>query len=413
MTDQEDNVNGLVIKIPASLLEKQDERSKQTSKVKNDYNFFRRTGINKIQVERNSEHGITQVQSLGFANPDQRLKILELLDTPTLYNKLPELLYYIYQLGCERDGEKRYYAAVAVSELAAKQPFLDLKEGIILPWAKSDNPWARNSASVALSQVLKHERHKSNVLMLLRHWISSHNPMLIDTALSTLTFFWMAHSYSNETLKADTNETLKADTNETLKADTNETLEAVSTILRTGKIFHYPSVIDLFGIVYDISPPLSIKKLRSWLLPITNSDICLVAGLMFLIYIQLDDAAKVIEDTRKNVVEMIFDLWEKPIMPLHQEIQEQTTIKVEKWAREVIALWNKESPEVLESYLALFHELYWKYKGQKRNRLEYHLQRWKRNREREQALANQKRGGASLRVNEKISYLDLMPKGSD
>jgi hypothetical protein len=387
MADQKDSVDGLVIKIPASLLEKQpDEQSKETSKAKNDYNFFTRTGIIKIQVEQNSEHGITQVQSLGFDNHNQRLKIIELLDTPTLYNKFPELLDYIYQLGCERDGEKRYYAAVAVSELATKQPFLDLKEGVILPWAKSDNPWIRISASVALSQVLKHERYKSEVLMLLKHWISIDNPMLTDTALST--FFGIADSHSNETL------------------------EAISTILKTDKILHYLSAIDLFGIVYDISPTPSIEKLHSWLRPVTNSDICLVAGLMFLIYIQLDDAAKV-EGTRKNVVEMIFDLWENPIMPLHQEIQEQTIIKVEKWAREVIALWNKESPEVLESYLALFHELYWKYKGKRRNRLEYYLQRWERNREREQALANRRRGGASLRANEKISYLDLMPKGSD
>jgi len=387
MTDQENGVNGLVIKIPASLLEKQDERSKQTSEVKNDYNFFRRTGIIKIQVDRNSEHGITKVQSLGFADHDQRLNVLELLDTSTLYNKLPKLLDYIYQLGCERDGEKRYYAAVAVSELATKQPFLDLKEGVILPWAKSDKPWIRISASVALSQVLKHERYKSEVLMLLRHWISIDNPMLTDTALST--FFGIADSHSNETL------------------------EAISTILKTGKIFHYLSAIDLFGIVYDISPTPSIEKLHSWLLPVTNSDICLVAGLMFLIYIQLDDAAKV-EGTRKNVVEMIFDLWENPIMPLHQEIQEQTIIKVEKWAREVIALWNKESPEVLESYLALFHELYWKYKGQRRNRLEYHLQRWKSNREREQTRASRGKGGISAGANEKkVSYLDLIPQGSD
>lgn len=386
MADQEDDVNGLVIKIPASLLEKHDERSKQTPRVTSDYHFFTRTSIVPIQVKRNSEHGITEVQSLGFADHDQRLKVLELLDTPALYNKLPELLDYIYQLGCERDGEKRYYAAVAVSELAAKQPFPDLKEVIILPWAKSDNPWIRNSASVALSQVLKHERYKSEVLILLRHWISSHNPMLIDTALST--FSWMAHSHSNETL------------------------EAVSTILKTGKILHYPSAIDLFGIVYDISPTLSIEQLHSWLLPITNSDLCWMAGLLSLTYIRLDDAAEV-EGTRKKVVEMIFNLWDNPTMPLHQEIQEQTTIKVEKWAREVLAVWNKAFPEVLESYLALFHELYWKYKSQRRNRLEYHLQRWERNREREQARASRGKGGTSLGANEKVSYLDLMPQGSD
>ena len=151
MADQEDYANELVIKIPASLFDKHDEQSKQTKNIKSDYHFFTRTSIIPIQVKRNSEHGTTEVQSLGFADHDQRLKILELLDTPALYNKLPALLDYIYQLGCEEDGEKRYYAAVAVSELVAKQPFSDLKEAIILPWAKSDNPWIRSSDPAPLT----------------------------------------------------------------------------------------------------------------------------------------------------------------------------------------------------------------------------------------------------------------------
>jgi hypothetical protein len=207
--------------------------------------------------------------------------------------------------------------------------------------------------------------------------------MLTDTAL--LTFFWIAHSHSNETL------------------------EAISTILKTGRILHYPLAIDLFEIVYEFSPTLSIEKLHNWLLPITDSDLCWMAGLLSLIYIRLDNATEV-EGTRKKVVEMIFNLWDNPKMLVHQEIQEQTTIKVEEWAREVLALWNKESPEVLENYLALFHELYWKYKDQKRNRLEYYLQRWERNREREQARTSQAKGDTSPKANEKGSYLDLIPK---
>lgn len=386
MVDQEDHANGLVIKIPASLFEKHDEQGKQNQNIKHDYNFFTRTSIIQIQVKRNTEHGTTEVQSLGFADHDQRLKILELLDTQALYKKLPALLDYIYQLGCEKDGEKRYYAAVAVSELVSKRPFSDLKEAIILPWAKSDNPWIRSSASMALSQVLKHERYTSEVLMLLRHWISIGNPMLTDTALSTFPRIAQSHP--------------------------NETLEAVSLILKTGGIIHYQSAIELFGIVYGCSPILSIEQLHGWLLPVKNSNLCWMAELLFLIYVRLDDAVK-LEEPRKKITEMIFNLWDNPKMPLHQEIQEQTTIKIEEWAREVLALRNKESPEVLKNYLALFHELYWKYKDQRRNRLEFHLQRWEKNREREQTRANRGKGDASLEVNKNVSYLDLMPHSSD
>ena len=143
MAGQHDDTDGLVIKIPTSLFQKQDDLSKETPGVANDYDFFRRTNVVPIKVTRNSEHGTTEVKSLGFVKPDQRSKVLDLLDIPGLYNKLPKLLEYIYQLGCESDSEKRYYAGLAISELATKQPFADLKEAVILPWAKSENPETR------------------------------------------------------------------------------------------------------------------------------------------------------------------------------------------------------------------------------------------------------------------------------
>jgi len=346
--------------------------------------FFKRTNIIPIQVELNSEYGIIEVQSLGFADHDQCLKILELLDTSALYRKLPELLDYIYQLGCDENGEKRYYAAAAISKLATQQPFHDLNDEVIVLWAKSGDPKIRNSASVALSQILKRGPYKSNVLMLLNNWISSSdNSMLIETALSTFSLIVDSHS--------------------------DEALDAISTILKTGRIIHFTSASHLFGIVYENSPDLSIERLYSWLLPITNSSLSWMAGLLSLIYIRLEDAT--VEGTRQKVVEMIFNLWDNPIMPLHLEMQEKTTIKVEEWAREALAAWNKESPEVLNNYKALFGELYEKYKVERRNRLEFHLRRWEINREREQARASRRRGGNSLGTNEKVSYLDLMPQG--
>ena len=383
MSDQKDDTDGLTINIPSSLLYKVNGQRQEAPKVTSDYRTFTRTNVIPIKVERDTEHGTTEVQSLGFSDHDQRLKILELLDTPALYNKLPELLEFIYKLGCEIDGEKRYYAAVAVSELAAKQPFSDLKKAIVTRWANSDNPWIRVSAAVALSQMLKQGCYESEVILLLKHWLNILNPMLTDTALSC--FFRIAQSHPNETLGA------------------------IETISKNGLILHYQSVSDLFEAVYDHSPVLSIDQLHNWLIPANNSDLCWIAGLLFLLFAQMEDVVGT-EDIRAKVVDIVFNLWDNPAIPSHQEIQELTTLKIEEWAHDVLALWNKESPEVLKGYIAFFHELYGKYSNQRRNRLEYHLQRWERNREREQVRANRGKRDASTEADEKVSYLCLMPQ---
>lgn len=389
MTGQENDKDGLVIKIPTSIFKKHDNLSKDTPKPANDQDFFRLTNIVPIKVKRNSEHGTTEVQSLRFVSPDQHLKIFELLDRIGLYNKLPKLFDYIYQLGCESDGEKRYYAASAVSKLATKLPFLDLKEAIILPWAKNERAEIRNSASMALSELIKHERYKQEVLTLLRHWINIDNPMLNDSAL--LSFFWIADSHPNETL------------------------EVISTILRIGRILHYQMVTEIFGKVYDSSPGISIEQLYKWLLPIRNSDICLIAGLLSAIFLKLDDVAKN-EDTYKKVVEMIFELWDNPKMPLHREMQQQTTLMLQRWASEAVEQMNKESFLNTRNYQVLFHELYKKYEYEcKRNRLEFYLQKWERARLRELekkqlADANKKQDNLLAEKNN-FSYRHLMPQG--
>jgi len=388
MTNQDDDANGIVIKIPASFLPQQDKPSDKVSKATNEYQFFTRTGIVKIQGFRYTEHGKTEVHSLGFSDYEQRLKILELLDIPVLYNKLSRLINYIYQLGCELEGEKRYYAAVAASELSTNQPFLDIKEGLILPWAKTGNPWIQNSAAVALSHMMEHKRYESDVLMLLKHWISSQNPMLVEAALST--YFRIAHT------------------------NVNATLEAIGTILKNGGILECLTAIDLFGMVYDSSPTISIEKLYNWLNPITNTNLCNMACLLFLINIRLDDATES-DDISKKIVDTIYNLWEMPTIPTQQETQEQTTIKIEKWASEILTVWDKESSQVIQRYLALFHGLYKKYEDSKRrNRLEYHLQRWEKNRlwKQDRELAQSRKGknvDGVLNSNIKVSYDNLRP----
>lgn len=400
MADQADNTDGIVIKIPPSFLEKHDDQRKGASKATHDYDFFTRTNIGPIQVKRYTEHGTTEVQSLAFYKADQRVKVLELLNDHGLYNRLPNLLDCVYQLGCESDDEKRHYAALAVSELANKQPFLDLKEAAILPWAKDDNPEVRKSAAVALSQLLKQERNKAEVLTLLKHWISLDNPLLTDSALST--YFLIA------------------------KSQPDETLEAIRAIIESGKILQYQLVDDLFGTDYDLFgtvsglfrivyrgfPILAVKQLYSWLLPVTDSDLCRVAGMLSLICVQLDDAAED-EDTRKKVVEMIFTLWGNPRMPFHEIMQEETTVLMEKWASEAVEKMNKALSPGPTLHQAFFHDLYKKFEG-RRNPLDFYLQKWekdgRRKREREQ-LRNSRGGkGGSSGPKDRFSYRDLLPQ---
>lgn len=383
MDHQTDNTEGFVIKIPTSLFEGLDSQSKETQKVQCDYNFFSRTNIEPFRIKRNSEHGTTEVQSLRFVQDDQNLKIFDLLDAPGLYKKLPSLLDYICLLGRENDFEKRYYAAVAVSELAAKLPFLDLKEAVILPWAKNDDPKIRDSAAIALSQLLNQEHNRQGVITLLNHWINIDNPLLTECALST--FLWNPNSQPNETLKT------------------------IGAIIKAGKILHFQSVTELFEIIYDSQPSVSINQLYKWLLPLTDSDLCWMAGLLSLSFIQLSDATKDAE-TCGMVVEIIFTLWDNPRMPWHEAMQERTTNLMKLWASEAVEKMNKESSQDLNAHQSFFHELYKKYEG-KRNRLDFYLQRWEINRAREEVMKSRVRKDSALETKNNFSFRHLIPQG--
>lgn len=384
MAGRDDDTDGLLVKIPLSLLQKQEDRSKGAEKVSKDLDFFRRTNIFPIQVTRNSEYGTTEVKSLGFSQPDQRSKILNLLDVPRLYKKLPMLLEYIYQLGCESNSEKRYYAGLAISELATRQPFADLKEAVILPWAGDENPAIRNTAAVALSQLIKQDRCKAEVLTLLKHWVSIGNEFLTNSALAT--FYRIPDSHPDEIF------------------------ESIGSILRSDWLVHYLAIFDLFMAVYDCLPHPAIDQIHKWLLPVTDSDSCWLASQLSLGCIELDDA---IEDEaiRKKVADIIYALWDDPRMPLHQTTQEWTTIMMETWAGEAVDMMNKNSST--ENYRAFFHELAGRYRG-KRNRLEFYLPRWEKSRERarerERLRASRRGEVISVASGEKYGYRHLLPQ---
>ncbi len=377
MMGKDDDSDALVIRIPASMISKQVESTEEKAKTPtNEYNFFKRTGIIKIKKTLITEHGKTEVQSLGFNTIDQRQKVLDLLDNPVLYSKLPELFQCIYDLGCQKDGEKRYYAAIAVSQLAKIQPFLYLKDELILPWAKSNNSLIQNCAAVALADMLENKRNESEVLLLLRHWITNSSVMLVNTALST--YFRMARSH------------------------TAEVLEAIRITLEKGSFFQCLAALDIFGYVYEASPEEAIEQLYSWIIPISDTKLCKMAAPLFLLFIRLDNAIES-EKIREKVIDMIVTLWDTPATFMYSELQGNTTLKMHQWATEVLALWDKESRPVLERYLTLFRELNLRYVGKRRNRLQYHLERWERNRVRE-LQRNKRRSSHDTFTNEEVSY---------
>lgn len=384
MAERDENDEEFVLKIPASVFRNAGEQSKGTPKAKQNHDFFRKAGIFSVRVERNSEHGKTEVQSLGF-KPDQRSKVLDLLDNHVLYDKLPKLLEMIRELGRESDGEKRYYAAMAIARLTTKQPFLDLKEEVILPWARDDEPAIRNSAAAALAELLIQKRNEPEILKLLKHWTSLDNPLLTDTALST--FYWVADFYPSEAL------------------------DAIGTILKAVKILHYSQIIDLFDTIYEYSPGQAIDRLYNWLLPVSYSDMCYIAGRLSS-YIKLDDAAEN-EERRRKVIEMICALWDNPRIPLHEEMQERTTTLMKIWASEAVERINKEPSTDYTRHQAFFHELHRKYEGKPRNRLEFYLRLWDKNKTRElerKRLRAARRGesSSSTDTTAKFGYSDLL-----
>ncbi|MCB9098214.1 MAG: hypothetical protein H6632_01645 [Anaerolineales bacterium] len=382
MSELENSSNDFVIKIPASMLGQQKTAGGvDQPKATNDYHFFARTNITPIRVKRNSEHGLTEVQSLAFTEQGQREKVLSLLHTPALYDILPYLYDYVFRLGCAPEAERRYYAAIAVGHLATKLPFIDLKQHIILPWAKTNHLSIQLAASLALSDMLEHDLHKSDVLMLIRHWVSNPSPALKNTAL--LTYYWLAQSYPKETL------------------------DAIKVILSRRKISDYPKVIDLYAITYDLDPGQAIEHLHSWLMQTKNVLLCWMAGLLFFSVVRLDDVTES-DESRTQAVEMTFTLWDDPKIPVHLEMQEQTNLKVERWAREALTAWDAENPEPFIEYRTFFKELHQKYQGHRRNRLENLLQRCQSRYERKLARNSRRGRDVSNDKKQQVGFLDLI-----
>ena len=377
--------DGIEIKISSSVLnQSKGTDSEQTKKQYVD--FFNRTRISSVNVKRYTEFGTSKVRSLAFMEKEQRQRVLKLLDSYPLSNRLPEVLSFIKMMGADENSEMRYFAASAVNSLSVELPFLylDLKEAVIAPWAKSNASAVRQSAAIALSQILEKEQYKNQVLSLLKHWVNGKNISLTDTALNTYT--------------------------RTVAFYSNEAFDAIEKVLKDSRFVHYPEITDLFDLLYEKFPQLAVKRIYQWLNPLENTDLCLISAIFFLLFVQFEDVTSDAA-TRQKAAEIIVTLWDNPKHPGLREMYENVTHLVETWAG--WALKNgmntgahKDNPDCL-----FFNTLHRQFKG-RRNRLAFHLEKLERNRirkmEREKARAAYRRNKESVKIEPSISYLSLI-----
>jgi len=380
------DVKEILAELLASLLEKSSTTTASLENVQ--YDTFQRTDIQVAIGKRNTNHGLTQIQTLRFTGENHRHKVLRLLDYSLLDKRLPHLLNYVYNMGCDASGEKRYFAAAAIDVLALQLPFLDLRENIISYWAKDSDSRIREVAARSLVFVMNHEACQADVLHLLKHWLSLSKIELIDTAL--LTYYYIAQSRPRETL------------------------DAIKAILKRENVIAYPTLVDkiiaVLDAVYALYPKDVLNSFYKWFVESKKSLFGWISGVLFLLILNLSDVAIETQE-RQQVVEILFELWDNAALPNHLEMQQLTTLKLEEWAKEALAA--KEDEQLFVVYRLVFYELYQKYSPQKLNRLDFHLRRWQKNKEWEDERARKLGKANQDELDRSASFLDLIPPAAN
>jgi hypothetical protein len=382
MTAHDDDTDRLIAETLASLQRKRNAGTEGPRPTPGDFRAFARTGVDVIEVPRITEHGETNVHSLGFASDAARDAALKLLNLPALYDFLPRVYDYLRQMGCESDREQRFFAALAVSVLARLLPFADLKSQIVLPWAKSNHLGCMDSAAIALAETLAAGRCEGDILALVKHWAKIDNPALVQVALATLT--WRFSRARSDTALA--------------------VIEAAATASEIWLLLLF-QIGELFRRLLDADPECGISALQRWAEPDRDASLRLLSALLTLEYVQLEDAVES-ESLRARVVQLIGTLWDDSRLPWHGLIQEQTTDKVKGWADRTLML--QEGSALCLSYRQFFLALHERYRDQRRDRLRFHIERWDRLRERQaQRPASRRRADTETGVPRR-SYRDLL-----
>lgn len=360
-----------IIKIPKHIWDNLAGSPPNKAKRSN-FDILERTGVRITLGERNIEYGETQIQTFIVENEEYRSKILRLLNNPALYAHTPKILQYIYQMGCDSDGEKRYFASMAVSELSTCFPFTDLETNILSEWAKSPLFVANCSAALALAHMIENSRNEQTVLNLLRCWSQRSSVRLVNTILLALDE--ISKKYPQESLDAIENILLKKEA--LLLYSTVGVLSYSHDEGNSIKVSWETMIRRVFGLVEELYIDHTLKVIETlykWFQSRKNSNLAIFASTIFLSVTNVKDiAANEVE--RAKTITYLFELWEDKKLPGHHQLQRITTYAVYNWATAVLEMKIEDSSRIL--CIQFFHDLYKKYADAKQNRLDFHLRRW-------------------------------------
>ena len=344
----EDDVDELIVKVFSSLLKRRGHADDLSNgKAADAYDLFSRAHIFPIDVRRESPQGEVTIQSLSFGADEQRLRVLGLLTTHGVYEKLPGLEKYIYDLGCNDDAEIRYFAALAVGQLVRVFPFFDLTQSIVEPWAINGDQDVRMVAAIALQDVVKSGVSIEDVLNLIEHWVAIGRPRLIDTGLLAL------QQIGN--------------------ICPEKTLGVIKKVASNGSFGNVIMVIAVAERLYKETPCLVVERLCSWLKPSSSDSLRWLAVLLFRCIVKLDDIVNQ-DELYTDISESVVLMWEDSSIPFHESVHEEITDIVRQMAVKALGSYENDKSQ-WDKYLALFHTIYGKFEG-RRNVLDFYLRRW-------------------------------------
>lgn len=367
----------------------------QASKEKKaDFDIFERTGVSIALIERNSTYGKTQVQTLALEKEEYREKILDLLNTPPLYDKISKIFCYIYEMGCDADSEKRYFAARSVSMLSNHLPFTYLEEAILSKWAQGSPLRANQSAALALVQMIQNGQHPKDAINLVKHWSRKPHIRFVNTALMVY-----------ETTPIEPSKILVEAKNILLNekiifSSSSEVLEGSDVGESNAKLSWEKITLRIFWLIrelYLVHSMNVIEPLYEWFQDRTKPSLAMFAAITFLSITSIKDIAND-ESTRAKTVTYLYDLWEDQSAPEHQQLQQLTTDTIHTWA-EIVLKMAMEDPDHA-SCRQFFHDLYKKCAAAKQNRLDFHLRRWQR---------QLQQRGQSTASPQQLNFLSLIP----
>ncbi|MCI5192675.1 MAG: hypothetical protein D3915_06050 [Candidatus Electrothrix sp. AU1_5] len=349
--------------------QKEEQVPSAPPQLENELNQFQMAGLKFILDKRNSDYGLTDVEVVIFEYNNYQTELLKLIRN-NLYSKQPALFEFIGSLADDDSSEKRLFAINAVIALSETHLFQDLLGNIIRNWAKTESYYTHQATALALSGILLQRRLEHEILALLNSWLKTGTSIFLNIT-SMFTYYLIADKFPDQALIAI--------------AHISEKLLTALHLSKKDKITFSRKSLDIAFRVYQNDRSTFISYLYKWI----KDDRTLLrqqAAMYFFRFIDLDDAVTD-QASREKIVVIIFNLWEKSNIPKHLKVQEDTTGRVESWAKEALVAWENDDFDSFESYRKLFHDLYQKYKEEcqtnktcRVNRLEYHLQRWEKRR---------------------------------